>query len=184
MLLAAVIVAVAMLAVAIAGLRQVWIFPRSVPVIPLLITGGFTLITYSAVLHSHEEEGSKSLLTKAQFVALSGLIAGGVFWAWGSYAATQGEMAARHVEDRLAFRTDVSVFSAQRLGLTGPGIRVDEIGNESSLYRFRYTGLRMLLRSDDRYFLLPTAWQRGRDSVFVLLESKDLRVQFIAPPDP
>jgi hypothetical protein len=176
-----VVVGLLLLAVAVAGLRQVWIFPREVPVIPLLITGGVAAVTYSAVLYSWGDASGRSLLGRAQFVALSGLIAGGIFWAWGSYAGTQGTAAAEETAATLAYRTDVAVFSTQRLGLSGPGITVDPIGDAESLYRFRYTGLRMLLRSDDRYFLLPRGWQKAQDPVIVLSESREVRLQFVAP---
>jgi hypothetical protein len=175
-------IGVAMLGVAMSGLFQVWIFPPNVPVIPLLISSGVALLTYSAVFYTPPGPRSKTLLGKAQFVALSALIAGGIFWAWGSYADTQGVGAAREMDDNLAHRADVSVFSAQRLGLNGPGIVVDPIGDEESVYRFRYTGLRLLMRSDNRYFLLPKEWQRGHDAVIVLSDSEEVRLQFVAPP--
>jgi hypothetical protein len=171
-----------LLGVAVTGLSQVWIFPPSVPVIPLSIASGVALLTYSATFYSPQEPRSNTLVGKAQFVALSALIAGGIFWAWGSYAGTQGEEAAREMDDSLAHRADVSVFSARRLGLNGPGIVVDPVGDEDSVYRFRYTGLRLLMRSDTRYFLLPKEWQRGHDSVIVLSDSEETRLQFIAPP--
>jgi hypothetical protein len=180
----AALVGVALLAVAAAGLFQVWIFPPSVPVIPLLITGGVAIPTYSAALYASSDRRGPTLLRRAQFVALSGLIAGGVFWAWGSYVSTLGTAAARDTAANLAYHADVSVFSAQRLVLNGHGIQADPIGDEDSLYRFRYTGLRLLVRSDDRYFLLPKEWRRGEDPVIVLSESDEVRLQFVAPPYP
>ena len=178
----AAVVGVLMLVTAVAGLYQVWIFPRSVPVIPLLITGGFALITYSGDLHSRWRTSRRDIRGKAQFLALSGLIAGGLFWSLGSYAAEHGVAAAREVDETLAHEADVTVFSIHRLGLNGTGLISDPIGDGESLYRFRYTGLRMLLRSDDRYFLLPKQWRRGEDPVIVLSESHDVRLQFVAPP--
>jgi len=183
-LLAMVLLGAAMLTVAFAGLFQVWIFPPSVPVIPLLITSGVALITYTAVLYSRADIGRRGVLQRAQFVALAGLIAGGVFWMWGSYAAEGGTSSAEGTAAHLAYHADVSVFSSQRLALAGPGIKVDAIGDDQTVYRFRYTGLRLLLRSDNRYFLLPMGWRRGRDPVIVLSESHDVRLQFVAPPYP
>jgi hypothetical protein len=176
-------VGVGLLGVAVAGLFDVWIFPPRIPVIPLLLTAGFALIAYSWALHSiRPAPGEASLVAKAQIVALCGLIAGGLFWAWGSYANTVGERTAQQTADALADRTEVPVFSARRLALSGPGVHVDRIDDEESLYRFRYTGLRLLLRSDDRYFLLPKDWERGQGSVFVLSESDEVRLEFFAPP--
>lgn len=174
--------AAVLLAVALAGLAQVWVFPPSVPVIPLLITGGTALATYVTVLAGDRGPQAPGLLTTAQFVAMCVVIAGGVFWAWGSYAAALGSSAARDTAAHLAHRTDVAVFSTQRLGLNGPGVVVDAIGDDDSRYRFRYTGLRLLLRAEERWYLLPRDWQRGQDAVFVLRESDGLRLQFVAPP--
>jgi hypothetical protein len=183
-LIFALLLGVVMLVVAAVGLLQLWIFPRSVPVIPLLIIGGVAVITYVAVLHGSAATDAGGLLHKAQFVALSGLIAGGVFWAWGDYASHLGTSSARTTAAELAYHPDVSVFSAQALGLSGNGIAFDPIGSTESEYHFRYTGLRLLLRSDNRYFLLPKNWRRGQDPVFVVTESHDVRLQFVAPPYP
>jgi hypothetical protein len=180
----AVLVGVTLLMVALVGLLQVWIFPRPVPMIPLLITSGVTLITYSAVLASLVQPSGSTLPDKAQFVALAGLIAGGTFWIWASYASQSGRSDAEGTAAQLVYRTDVTVFSADRLLLAGPGIHVDSVGDEQSKYHFRYTGLRMLVRSDNRYFLLPKNWRRGADAVVVLSESDDVRLQFVAPPYP
>jgi len=124
------------------------------------------------------------LLHKAQFVALAGLLAGGIFWAWGSYAGRVGTADAQQMALDLPYRTEVSVFSAGRLGLDGHGVTFDAYGDDDSVYHYRYTGLRLLLRSGDRYFLVPKNWQRGRDAVFVLSESGGVRIQFVAPPYP
>ncbi len=174
---------VGMLGVVVAGLLDVWIFPRSIPVIPLLLTAGLAVIAYSWALHSARHVGrGAAVLGKTQVVALVGLIAGGLFWAWGSHASNVGEVAARDDAEHLPYEAEVLIFSAQRLGLAGPGVDVDPIGDEDSVHRFRYTGLRLLLRSGDRYFLLAKEWQPGRDSVFVLSESDQVRLEFVAPP--
>jgi hypothetical protein len=183
-LIVIVLLGVVLLVVAAIGLLQLWIFPRSVPVIPLLIVGGVALITYAAVLHTSFATGSRTLLHKTQFVALAGLMAGGVFWAWGDYAGHTGTLSAQKTAAELAYRPDVSVFSARALGLSGYGIEFKPLGTAEGAYHFRYTGLRLLLRSDNRYFLLPKGWQRGRDPVFVIIESPDVRLQFVAPPYP
>src|SRR3954470_3422343 len=172
-----------LLVIAILGLLQVWIFPRSVPVIPLAISAAVAIATYATVVHS-AGNGARSLLHKAQFVALTGLLAGGIFWAWGSYAGRVGTLGAQQMALDLPYRTEVSVFSGGRLGLDGHGVTFDAYGDQDSVYHYRYTGMRLLLRSGDRYFLVPKDWERGRDAVFVLSESQDVRIQFVAPPSP
>jgi len=180
---AAVAVGLAMLGVAAAGLTDLWIFPSAVPVIPLLITAGLTLIAYSWALRSSPPTGGAAgALRAARAVALAGLIAGGLFWSWGSYAHTVGDRAAQRTMAELGNRTEVLIFSARSLGIAGPGVHVDAIGSDGSVYRFRYTGLRLLLRSGDTYFLLPKGWHRGDASVIVLPPSDEMRLEFFAPP--
>ncbi len=177
------LVCVAMLASAALGLFQVWIYPESIPAIPLLMAGTVALATYMTILHPTRQDG-RALLHKAQFVALAGLLAASIFWAWGSYAGNVGASDAAQTARDLPFRPEATVFSAQRLGLAGHGIAFDPYGDGESLYHYRYTGLRLLLRSGERYFLLPRDWQRGRDPVFILSESENVRIQFVAPPYP
>jgi hypothetical protein len=90
--------------------------------------------------------------------------------------------AAKHVAAQLPYRTDVTVFSSNRLLLQGPRMHVDQINDPQSQYHFRYTGLRLLLRSGDRYFLLPEGWKHGADSLFIVTESQNVRLQFTASP--
>jgi hypothetical protein len=176
-------VGVGMIGVAVAGLYNVWVFTRSIPVVPLLLTAGIAVVGYSWTLRpSGPSRRAGDLLRKAQLVALAGLIAGGLFWTCGSYAMSVGETIAREYAEDLPYEAEVLVFSAQRLGLAGPGVQVDPIGGEDSTHRFRYTGLRLLLRSGDRYFLLAKEWRPGGDSVFILSESDEVRLEFIAPP--
>jgi hypothetical protein len=176
-------VGVGMLSLAVAGLYNVWVFPRSIPVVPLLLTAGIAVVGYSWFLRwPGASRQATDVLRKAQLVALAGLIAGGLFWTCGSYATTVGETVAREYAEDLPYEAEVLVFSAQRLGLKGPGVQVDPIGDEASVHRFRYTGLRLLLRSGDRYFLLGKDWRPGHDSVFVLSESDTVRLEFLAPP--
>ena len=49
---------------------------------------------------------------------------------------------------------------------------------EESAYRFRYDGLRLLLYSGDKYFLLSYSDQGAIPSVIVLPDSEELRVEF------
>jgi hypothetical protein len=183
MLVATVLVGVILLGIASAGLRQLVIFPPSVPVIPLLLTAGAALLTYTWLLqHRTRARGAGSAAPQTQLAGLITLLAGALFWAWASYAAEVGKDDARNLEADLPNRPAVVVFSAHRLALSGPGLTVDEVGGQDSVYRFRYAGFRLLLRSGDRYFLIPIGWRRGEDAVVSLSETSNVRMEFIASP--
>ena len=48
-------------------------------------------------------------------------------------------------------------------------------------YRFRYTGLRMLLRTGGSYVLAPDGWEQGA-AIFVVDDEPSLRFEFSFPP--
>jgi len=43
-------------------------------------------------------------------------------------------------------------------------------------YRYRYTGLRLLITRGDRYYLLPAGWAVRTDATYVLKDGDGLRV--------
>lgn len=174
-----------LVAAAIAQLSEEVSFPPSVPGIPLSITVGVALIAYSTLL-GFEQGVGLDIWREAQLVAMAGLIVGGLFWVLGSYADRAGERAAHKLTLEISSRPDVSVYSEQRLGLggAGTGIEVRGLTGENYRYLFRYTGLRLLLRSGERYFLLPKGWNAGEDAVVILTESESVRLEFVAPPQP
>ena len=82
-----------------------------------------------------------------------------LFWQTERLASLGGEALAQdikdHLDDRLA---KVEVFSAKDLQIDGPGVTVTRIGGDDSAYRFKYSGLYLLQRSGDKYFLLTDGW--------------------------
>jgi hypothetical protein len=80
------------------------------------------------------------------------------------------------VAQNLGARPAVTVFSARRLHLTG--VAEQELDGRDSAYRYRYAGLRMLIRSGGKYFLLPDGWIRGRGAAIVLSDGPSLRFEF------
>ena len=73
----------------------------------------------------------------------------------------------------------MTIFSAERLGLEGPGVDSGVLAEEER-YRFRYTGLRMLLRTGGSYVLAPEGWEQG-GAVFVVDDEPSLRFEFSFP---
>ena len=111
---------------------------------------------------------------------LVGLALMGLFWTISSYAGEIGTQRAQVLASDLLSATKVIIYSRDRLALRGPGMRVDEVRQKNSKYRYRYTGLRLLVRSHDRYVLLPRGWARGGASVYLLRDEDNIRLEFIA----
>ena len=116
--------------------------------------------------------------TSAAFALVMLLLTIGLFGAVDDWAEAIGRERARQAAANLAARPGVVVFSRERLQIGGPGIEVKELAGEESAYRFRYHGLRLLVRSDGKYFLLPDGWTRTSGRALILPDSKELRYEF------
>jgi uncharacterized membrane protein YiaA len=100
------------------------------------------------------------------------------FWAAAVYATALGRGRAQEFVENLDTRPGVVVYSKQDLHIDGPGIVTSRLEGVDSAYRFRYSGLRLLLRSGGRFFLLPAGWSASSGSVILLPEEGSLRFEF------
>ncbi|MEU7900632.1 hypothetical protein AB0B45_48370 [Nonomuraea sp. NPDC049152] len=75
----------------------------------------------------------------------------------------------------------MAIYAKDGLALDAPGVTRQEIS--SGTYRYLYTGLRLLLTRDDRYYLLPVVTKdqlrAGESRTFVLTEEDDLRLELL-----
>ncbi len=107
-----------------------------------------------------------------------GLVLVAVFWAANDYARVQGRHRALGLEHALTALPAAVVYSDARLHLGASGILEDVLDEEGGEPLYRYRGLRLLIRSGKKYFLLPTAWTRNQGAVVVLPDSDNLRFEF------
>ncbi|MGW8556611.1 hypothetical protein [Streptomyces tubercidicus] len=98
------------------------------------------------------------------------MFAAGVFLFWAATLATW-QLAERDAKGRagdVTHWTGVLVLSTKPLSLSP--IRQEDLG--AGLYqRYRYTGLRLLVQGNDRYYVVPLGWNVKRDPVYVIRES-------------
>ena len=73
----------------------------------------------------------------------------------GDYAESVGLVRALEAMERLASRPSVTVYSASRLNIEGPGVEETELPGPDAAERFRYSGLKLLFRANEKYFLVP-----------------------------
>ncbi|GAA5076898.1 hypothetical protein [Nocardia iowensis] len=182
-----------MMAVLLAMLAQISIGSTGVA-LPLLLIAGATLVGYA----SHIRRKYQALLrtrwqrrprpgstpaVQAQTLVLIALIAMGYLWAVGDSADRKGRAEAKRAEAaHFVDRSSVLVFSTERLAIEGSGATVGEIAGPDEKYRYVYSGLWLLARTPDRYFLIPQQWNSVRDRVFVLRDSDDLRIDIARNP--
>ncbi|MEX5710271.1 hypothetical protein AB1484_18670 [Parafrankia sp. FMc6] len=117
-----------------------------------------------------------------KLASAAGVLIFAAFWAVGSYGAIQGEEIAEKIASHLPDQTTgVVIYSRDRLYLSGYGVRNDALDQPNSAYRFRYSGLRLLVRTSEAYVLLPVGWiRRSGAPVFVIPENLGIRVDYQA----
>jgi hypothetical protein len=106
------------------------------------------------------------------------LIALSVFWTASEYAEERGRDVARRLAAVLPGRAEAVVYSRLRLHIDARGVTEEPIGDNRSAYRFRYTGLRLLIKSGGKHFLVPAQWSRSNGVVVVLPDTEATRVEF------
>jgi len=97
-------------------------------------------------------------------------------WAAGIYASQLGAGAARSFYTDLRGQTAVTVYSAEPLDLSGPGVTCLRV-QPSSGYPFRCTGLRLLYLQSGTYDLLPVFWTPQNGHTYILDDSNQIRIE-------
>ena len=150
---------------------------------PLLLGGSAALAaTAIAVLRrssSRPPTKDTRMWARSSAVLSATLVVISLFWAATLYADALGRGRGMDVERQLDQLPATTVFSAMSLGLGDP-VTETVIEGADAQYRYRYDGLRLLLRSADTYFLLPEGWRHGSGAVIVLHDTSDIRMEFTA----
>ncbi len=171
------------LALMLVGLARVIGLTRSFSLIyPLSLTAGTLLVLYASRLHRRRAgRGAPRVLAStalAEATAAFVLVGLSLFWAATNYAATVGETRARQFERELKTSPAAVVYSKEDLRLDAPGVRKTVCDEPEGGYRFRYEGLRLMLRSAGQYFFLPESWSPADGIAIVVPEGDTVRLQF------
>jgi hypothetical protein len=104
------------------------------------------------------------------------------FWALTAYAKNLGDGAARDVDRNINALTAVTVYSKEPIDLAGGNIRGSRVMDQEEKWNYRYIGARLLVYSNDRWFIIPkSSSDRYRSSVIVLLDNDKVRVETAVP---
>ena len=98
-------------------------------------------------------------------------------WSVAIYAQIRGFEEAQQIARRPASLPGVVVFAPSPLHLSGGGIRATILIDDQAKRYYRYDGLRLLVRANDRYILLPARWRPGMRTI-VLPDDPALRLEF------
>jgi len=157
---------------------------------PLFLTFGVGLTAYAVLVHRRRRSvkaGREGRPTVARGVPLlsvilvSMLIATGLVWMVANYAEIKGRELGRFLVSQLAYQPGVVVYSPKRLQIDAAGVVEKAYSEPDSAYAFRYSGLKLLFRSNGRYFLVPESWSLDGGATIVLPDSETLRLEFIRP---
>jgi hypothetical protein len=144
----------------------------------VLLAYGTYLAARSGAFSLFGEEGRLKpdmLLTTS--VVLVGVVAFlSLLWATKDLAQALGRGQARELERAISARPGAIVYSTRRLYISSSGVSETALSGDG--YRFRYTGLRLLVRSGGKYFLIPDQWSRATGVVVVLADDANSRVDF------
>jgi hypothetical protein len=100
-------------------------------------------------------------------------------WVAGDYAGNLGTSAAISFARSLANRTAVTVYSAQSLAISGPGVNCKPT-TPAAQYHYRCTGLRLLYAQSGTYYLLPAGWAGPQSPTYILDDSNQVRIELSA----
>jgi hypothetical protein len=169
----------ALLCVAVAGIRRPAVFTAVAELPGLCLVTGALALAFAARMLRRRQAPAAVLLV--EWVALFAVVSIGLFWAVGNYAAGVGRARADQVVAELPGTADAVVFSAKSLALDLP---VTTCADAEGAYRFRYTGLKLVLRVGEQYLLLPADWTPETGRAVLLPRSADVRLEFAAPGAP
>ncbi|MFH8597175.1 hypothetical protein [Streptomyces rimosus] len=143
---------------------------------PLLVATGLLLSQSGAANPARPAHG---LWRRGLPVVAAGLF---LVWAIALVAGQLGRQDAREAAAHLVRRPAVVVLSTERLSLTGPGLTAERLPGMH--YRYRYTGLRLILERDRRYYVLPVGWRPRTDPTFVIEDDDSILIEIMPGTQP
>ncbi|UVJ41465.1 hypothetical protein [Arthrobacter sp. CJ23] len=157
--------------------------------VPFLIAGGLVFGAWGLSLRRRSAVPGRSLrmtprgLERSFVFVLVTLL---LFWGTSDYAQALGRGAALDYQERSHLLPTAVVYSKERLAVTAPNVREENVRGEEAAGStaqplYRYTGLRLLLVSGGRIFLLNDGWTLKQGRVVVLPDDDSVRVEYGNP---
>lgn len=147
----------------------------------LFLAGGTLLGVYArrlARMAPGRRPTAVPLPAAAEWIGVFLLVSVGLFWSVGNYAFLVGSGRGHDTLVVLGSWPDVTLYSAEGLHLTTPGVEETPCGPADKPTSYRTTGLKLILDSGERYFLLPAGWTPDTGGALLVPKADDLRLQF------
>ena len=162
------------------GLSRIFVVTplnQALAVAPISLATGLLMITY-AVDRGVGTRDRSSAARLAEYIAVFVLISLSLFWAANDYSAAVGRSRASQFVRELPTYPEAVVYSTANLNLAPSGVAEVRCSTADSAYRFRYSGLALMLQSGDYYVLLPKQWSPSDGVAMVLPRSDEVRLEF------
>jgi|RhiMetStandDraft_4_1073278.scaffolds.fasta_scaffold01036_5 hypothetical protein len=171
------------------GLRMMFVvLPGIHYLVPQALLGGgaasagygyYSLRTIGRRSDSASQRRSMPLWEKGGYVVISLLVVLSLFWATTSYAGALGRGRAQALEQNLSASPSVVLYTKKSLAIAAPVVETRLTAPDSE-YGFRYSGLRFIAHTANKYFLFPDGWTRAQGTVVVLEDTPEIRLEFKA----
>ena len=157
---------------------------RTVLFVPYIMAGGVLLAAWGLSLWRRSAEASgrslAALSRGSEKTLVFCLVTLLLFWGTSDFAQALGRGLAVSYEERSALLPTAVVYSKDRLAISAPNVREQSSGTaEHPVYQ--YSGLRLLVVSGGRIFLLNEGWTLRSGKVVVLRDDPGMRVEYGNP---
>ncbi len=105
-----------------------------------------------------------------------------LFWDTERVALLMGRAFASDIAARPDQFPAVTVYSEKSLEVEVPCVKTTSHDRLETAYRYKYSGLRLLQRSGDRYFLINECWTNQQGRLLIVREDSSIRLEFTGEP--
>ena len=157
---------------------------RTLLYVPYIMAGGVLLAAWGLSLRRRSRDDGGYTVTavsrgteRTLVLCLVTLL---LFWGTSDFAQALGRGLAVSYEEQSALLPTAVVYSTERLAISAPNVSEESSGT-AERPSYRYNGLRLLVVSGGRIFLLNEGWTIRSGKVVVLRDEPGLRVEYGNP---
>ena len=157
---------------------------RTLLYVPYIMAGGVLLAAWGLSLRRRSRDDRGYTVTavsrgteRTLVLCLVTLL---LFWGTSDFAQALGRGLAVSYEEQSALLPTAVVYSTERLAISAPNVSEESSGTAEHP-SYRYNGLRLLVGSGGRIFLLNEGWTIRSGKVVVLRDEPGLRVEYGNP---
>lgn len=135
---------------------------------PMALPLGVLLLTYAiwVIRTTRIKNDSAQFFPRGALGATVGIVLLSTFWTFSEAAERAGARDSYLLyANGLSDLPRVVIYSENALVLNAPGVKEISVGSPESIYHWQYEGLRLLVHSGEKFFLLPAGWPDGHQVV-------------------